>query len=46
MAEFIELQRRAGEVHLGRWLVDNTPRDVEFEAPARSSGRPNAFDAE
>jgi prevent-host-death family protein len=47
MADFSELQRKAGEIHLGRWLTDNAPRGVELEVPTRrSSGRPNAFDEE
>lgn len=46
MAEFNDLQRRAGEIHLGRWLVDNAPRGSDFEPPPRSAGRPNAFEEE
>ncbi|OYX00519.1 type II toxin-antitoxin system prevent-host-death family antitoxin [Bosea sp. (in: a-proteobacteria)] len=46
MAEFNELQRKAGEVHLGRWLVENTPRGLDFEVPERSSGRRNLFEAD
>jgi len=43
MAAFADLQRKAGRVHLGRWLLDHTPK-VEFEAPERSAGRPNPFE--
>ncbi|WP_448950542.1 type II toxin-antitoxin system prevent-host-death family antitoxin [Labrys neptuniae] len=46
MAEFEDLQRKAGAIHLGQWLVENAPRGVAFEPPPRSSGRPNAFDVE
>lgn len=46
MAEFNELQRKAGDVHLGRWLVENTPRGLEFEVPERSSGRRNSFETD
>jgi prevent-host-death family protein len=46
MADFNELQRKAGAVHLGRWLVDNTPRGLVFDAPERSGGRGNPFEAD
>ncbi|QEN88286.1 type II toxin-antitoxin system Phd/YefM family antitoxin [Labrys sp. KNU-23] len=46
MADFEALQRKAGAVHLGRWLVENTPCGAEFEPPSRSAGRPNAFEIE
>jgi len=42
--QFEELQRASGEIHLGHWLVANTPRGVDFEAPARSSGHGNPFE--
>jgi prevent-host-death family protein len=44
MAEFEDLQRKVGDVHLGRWLIDHTPRDLDFEPPSRSDDRPNAFE--
>ena len=46
MKQYEELQRASGEVHLGRWLVSNAPYGIEFEAPHRSGGRPNAFEME
>lgn len=46
MAAFDELQRKAGDVHLGRWLVENTPRGIDFDSPERSSGRRNLFEAD
>lgn len=46
MEQYEQLQRASGEVHLGRWLVENAPCGVEFEPPPRSGGRPNAFDVE
>ena len=32
-----------GEPHLGRWLVENTPRIGEIELPPRDKDRPNPF---
>jgi prevent-host-death family protein len=43
MAQFTDLQRRAGQAHLGRWLIENTPR-IEFEPPERTRSRANAFE--
>lgn len=42
MSDFTELQRKAGRVHLGQWLIDHTPK-VELEAPPRTAGRPDPF---
>jgi hypothetical protein len=35
-------ERKAGRVHLGRWLVKHAPK-VEFEAPERKAGDRNPF---
>lgn len=43
MAEFNDLQRKAGEVHLGRWLIEHAPK-VDFVAPERTGGRANPFE--
>ena len=42
MADFADLERKAGQVHLGRWLVEHTPK-VEFEAPERKARDRNLF---
>jgi len=42
MTAFADLERKAGRVHLGRWLVKHTPK-VEFEAPERKVGDRNPF---
>jgi len=44
MTAFADLQRKAEKTHLGRWLLDNTPK-VDFEAPERSAPRANPFEA-
>jgi antitoxin (DNA-binding transcriptional repressor) of toxin-antitoxin stability system len=44
MAAFTDLERKAGRVHLGRWLVKNTPK-VEFEPPERTKSHRNPFGA-
>jgi prevent-host-death family protein len=43
LAEFENLQRKAGEIHLGRWLAEHAPK-ADFEPPPRSGGRRNAFE--
>lgn len=43
MDDFKALQAKAGEVHPGRWLVENAPRDAELELPSRSGDRPDPF---
>ncbi|HTT84102.1 MAG TPA: type II toxin-antitoxin system prevent-host-death family antitoxin [Rhizomicrobium sp.] len=42
MTDFADLERKAGQVHLGRWLVEHTPK-VEFEAPERKARDRNLF---
>jgi prevent-host-death family protein len=42
MAAFADLERKAGQVHLGRWLLEHTPK-VEFEPPKRTAGNRNPF---
>lgn len=42
MARFVDLERKAGQVHLGRWLVKHAPK-VDFEAPERKTGDRNPF---
>jgi prevent-host-death family protein len=44
MAAFADLERKAGRVHLGRWLVRHSPK-VEFEAPERTKSQRNLFGA-
>jgi hypothetical protein len=44
MGAFTDLERKAGQVHLGRWLVEHTPK-VEFEAPARKVRDRNPFES-
>lgn len=41
--DFKALQAKAGEVHPGRWLVENAPRDAAFELPSRSGDRADPF---
>jgi prevent-host-death family protein len=42
--EYEDLQRKAGEIHLGRWLAEHAPK-TDFEPPPRSGGRRNALEA-
>jgi prevent-host-death family protein len=42
-SKYDDLRRKAGKVHLGRWLVQHAPK-VDFDPPERTSGRPNAFE--
>ena len=44
MGAFADLERKAGQVHLGRWLVEHAPK-VEFEAPQRKAGDRNPFNS-
>jgi prevent-host-death family protein len=43
MSAFADLERKAGQVHLGRWLVEHAPK-VEFEAPEREARDRNPFE--
>lgn len=45
MAAFVDLERKASWVHLGRWLVEHTPK-VEFEAPQRKAGLRHVTDGQ
>jgi hypothetical protein len=44
MGAFADLERKAGQVHLGRWLVEHAPK-VEFEAPERKADDRNLFES-
>ena len=44
MAEYTKLKKTADVPHLGRWLVENFPRDTEFELPSRADNRPIPFE--
>jgi prevent-host-death family protein len=43
LADHEELQRKAGDIHLGRWLTEYAPK-TDFEPPPRSGGRRNFFE--
>jgi len=41
MAEYDRLRTGQEEPHLGRWLVENTPRIGDLELPPRGNDRPD-----
>jgi prevent-host-death family protein len=41
MEEYRRLSARREEPHLGRWLVENTPRIGDVELPPRDKDRPD-----
>ena len=43
MADYTRLSGREDEPHLGRWLVENTPRIGDIELPGRDKDRPDPF---
>lgn len=43
MDEYKRLSAREEEPHLGKWLVNNTPRGFELELPSREDDRPDPF---
>jgi prevent-host-death family protein len=46
LTEYRRLSKVESEPHLGPWLVENFPRDTEFELPPRTVNRLDPFQDE